>query len=137
MPGRRDSDRSTEILGKREASGNPVDLDKMMTAVRTAAAGRLVVVDGPGKGNSVQVFRGTNSIGRGPEDNIVVFDFGDTAIHRETHAFMVIEGKSCRLSDNGKPNPVKVNGKVIMGFVPVEPTDEIVIGKTRLRFEWA
>lgn len=134
---RRDGERSTEIIGSRGQRGAPVDLDKVMTAVRSVVAGRLVIVDGPGKGSSVQVFGGSNSIGRGAEDNVVVLDFGDAAIHRETHAYMFIDRRSCRLSDNGKPNPVRVNGKVIMGFVPINPTDVIEIGKTTLRFEWA
>jgi hypothetical protein len=131
----KDDDRKTTVLGSDGQPRSPADLDKMMTTVRSVEAGRLVVVDGPGKGQRVAFFRGTNSIGRDAARNVVSLDFGDTAIHREHHAYLTFDGKVLTLSDNGKQNPVKVNGALPSGDQVVGPSDEIVLGKTTLRIE--
>ncbi len=129
------SSHPTIIVGKGVGKRPPADLDQIVTAVQTEIVGRLVIVGGPGQGGSAPIFRGSNSIGRGADSNVVVLDFGDTAIHRETHAFLTVDRDGCRIGDNGKPNPVRVNGRVVNGFVTVTPADSIEIGNTRIQLE--
>lgn len=76
--------------------------------------GWLVVVEGPGRGKSVALGYGMNSIGRDP-GNRVVLDFGDQQISRNKHAtvtydprgrkFFIQHGDSSNLTYIGD-NPV-------------------------------
>ncbi len=129
--------RSTEIIKPDRQRGGSADMDQMITTIRTRTAGRLHVVDGPGKGQSVDFFQGSNSIGRDASKNVVSLDFGDGAIHRDPHAYLTCQNGECLLSDNGQPNPVKVNGRMLSGSEKVGPADVIVIGMTTLRIELA
>jgi FHA domain len=103
------------------------------------AVGRLVVVGGPGTGQSRPVFGGANSIGRDASSNRVALDFGDLAVSRSSHAILTIdEGTgAANLFCGGKANPIKHNGAIVEGDVPVKPGDLIDIGNTKLRFEKA
>jgi pSer/pThr/pTyr-binding forkhead associated (FHA) protein len=128
-----DTDGPTAIVS-RSGPERPVDLDDMVTAVVTTVAGRLVVIGGPGAGERLPYYRGSNTIGRGP-DNIVAIDFGDNRIHRDAHALLTVEAGVCRIHDGGKTNPVLVNGVEVSGAVAVTPSDVIEIGATSLQIE--
>jgi hypothetical protein len=78
----------TEIVRDSKGKTAPADMDKLMTTVRTRVAGNLVITDGPGKGQSLMFYEGSNSIGRDPARNVVVLDFGDSTVHREPHAYL-------------------------------------------------
>jgi hypothetical protein len=125
----------TEIIRESKGKAAPADMDKLMTTVRTRVAGNLVVTDGPGKGQSLMFYEGSNSIGRDPARNVVVLDFGDTMIHREPHAYLTCKSRVCTLSVGGQQNPVKVNGRMLSGTETVGPGDEIVLGQTTLRLD--
>jgi hypothetical protein len=128
-------ERKTQVIGTGPSGRGPADMDRMMTTIRSVEVGRLVIVKGPGAGTSLAFFRGTNSIGRDAARNVVALDFGDAAIHREHHAYLTCDNGVCTLSDNGKQNPIKVNGNMLAGDQVVGPSDEIVIGMTTLRIE--
>jgi hypothetical protein len=57
--------------------------------------GWLVVISGPGRGKSVQIGYGMNSIGRVP-GNRVVLSFGDEEISRHRHATVTFDPRSAK-----------------------------------------
>jgi hypothetical protein len=127
----------TEILRDSKGKAAPADMDKLMTTVRTRVAGNLVIADGPGKGQALMFYEGSNSIGRDPARNVVVLDFGDATVHREPHAYLTCNNRSCTLTAGGQQNPVKVNGRMLAGSEPVAAGDLIVLGQTTLRLDLA
>lgn len=127
---------STEIV-QGNAPAAPADMDNLMTTVRTRVAGKLVITDGPGKGQSLMFYEGSNSIGRDASRNVVALDFGDASVHRDPHAYLSCKSKACTLASGGKANPIKVNGRTLTGPEPVGPGDVILIGQTTLRIDLA
>jgi len=123
----------TQIVGRGDATAAPADLDNLMTTIRTRVAGTLVITDGPGKGQTLSFYEGSNSIGRDRNRNVVALDFGDAMIHRDPHAYLTCANRACTLTDAGQQNPVKINGRTLSGTVPVSPGDAIVIGQTTLQ----
>lgn len=123
----------TKILGGGKAE--PADMDNLMTTIRTRVAGNLVITDGPGKGQSLMFYEGSNSIGRDAARNVVVLDFGDTMVHREPHAYLTCKNRVCTLTAGGQQNPVKLNGQMLSGTQAVGPGDKIVLGQTTLRID--
>jgi hypothetical protein len=98
-------------------------------------AGWLVVIEGPGRGCTCEIFFGMNSIGRGSGERISL-DFGDTAISREAHAYLVFDEKQSDfyLQHGGKSNLVRLNGAPVLAPQPLKNGDTIEIGDTKLRF---
>lgn len=99
------------------------------------AAGWLVVIEGPGRGCTREIYFGMNSIGRGSEERIAL-DFGDTTISREAHAYLVFDEKQSDfyLQHGGKSNLVRLNGAPVLAPQPLKNGDTIEIGDTKLRF---
>ena len=128
-------DGKTHIISGTQGNRGAADTDNMVTTIRSVTAGRLVVTEGPGKGKSIDFHRGTNSIGREAGKNVIVMDFGDASIHRDNHAFLTCKDGVCQLHDNGKRNPIKVNGIMLEGTQVVTPSDTIEIGMTKVRIE--
>ncbi|MEM1066406.1 MAG: FHA domain-containing protein [Pseudomonadota bacterium] len=97
--------------------------------------GWIVVVDGPGCGNSFALSGGLSTIGRG-EDQTVALAFGDTAISRDNHAAVAYEAETGAflLGHGGKANLVRLNGKPLVSTEQIENGAEIQIGETTLRF---
>jgi len=106
--------------------------DEFGTLVRRVVMARLEVVDGPGKGAILDVYKGVNSIGRNPLQNVIALDFGDSAVHREHHGFLEYGTDNFLMHDNGKANPVYVNDQLVSGSKPVNKGDTITIGGTKL-----
>jgi len=125
-------DGATELIPKDGGAAKPADMDNMMTTIRTRVAGRLVITDGPGRGQSLMFYEGSNSIGRDATRNVVALDFGDASVHRDPHAYLTCQNQSCTLASSGKANPVSINGRTLDGSQPVSPGDTIQIGKTTL-----
>jgi len=123
---------ATEIV-QGNAPATPADMDNLMTTVRTRVAGKLVIIDGPGKGQTLMFYEGSNSIGRDASRNVVALDFGDMAVHREPHAYLTFRAGVCTLAAAGKTNPVQVNGQNLLGERVVNPADTISIGHTIIR----
>ena len=135
----KDKPDQTRIMPKQEgdAPRGAAKTDDMMTAVRQVVVARLAIIDGPGKGASFNIYNGSNSIGRDPSNNVVPLDFGDTAIHRHEHAYVAHSKGAFEIHDNGKPNPLSVNGKTLIGKQALHLNDLILIGATTLRLEKA
>jgi hypothetical protein len=98
-------------------------------------AGWLIVVQGPGKGRSVEVGMGANSIGRAPEQQICL-NFGDSQISRERHAVIVYDPLSKRffLQSGEVRNLTYLNGEVVLSHVELNGGETIILGNTHLRF---
>lgn len=97
--------------------------------------GWLVVVKGPGRGHSRQIHYGMNSLGRGPSERISL-NFGDSAISREAHAYIVYDDKQKEfyIQHAGKSNLVRVNDSPVMAPKELTRGDLIELGSTTLMF---
>lgn len=115
----------------------PVDdtNDANADQVHELAVGWLVVVDGPGKGCSREIYYGMNSVGRSPDERISL-DFGDTAISREAHAYIVYDEKQSDfyIQHGGKSNLVRLNGSPVLAPQPLKHGDMVEMGKSQLMF---
>ncbi|XHR28774.1 MAG: FHA domain-containing protein [Chthoniobacteraceae bacterium] len=97
--------------------------------------GWIVVVAGPGQGNTLKLGHGMNSIGRS-EGQRCRLDFGDTEISRNSHATLTYDprGRKFYLMHGGGQN------LTYLGDIPVlQPTllkggELISLGKTTLKF---
>lgn len=130
----------TRLIGFEKSDGDVVDLfndaPKVAATQRTKfPVGWIVVVEGPGRGESFALMAGMNSIGRG-EDQAVQLDFGDNAISRSNHAAIVYDtdGKEFLLGHGGKSNIVRLNDKPVISNETLKTGDVIRIGETVLRF---
>jgi hypothetical protein len=140
VPERRRAGRvKTRLIGFDHASKPGVDLFESVTIPpKTAQAsfpvGWLVVVDGPGFGESFALHAGMSQIGRG-EDQTIPLDFGDAAISRNNHAAIVydVETHTFLMGHGGKANVVRLNGKPLICTEEVKNADLIRIGETTLR----
>lgn len=97
--------------------------------------GWVVVVDGPGRGESFTLVAGMSQIGRG-EDQAIQLDFGDTAISRTNHAAIVYDSENhgFLLGHGGKSNVVRLNNTPVISNETLKDGDLIRIGETTLRF---
>jgi hypothetical protein len=98
-------------------------------------AGWLVVVSGPGRGCSREIYFGMNSVGRA-QDQRIPLDFGDEGISRESHAFIVYDDlqQDFYIQHGGKANLIRLNGKPVLAPMELSHGDQIDIGNTRLMF---
>ena len=103
--------------------------------ILTPTVGWLVVTAGPGRGASLGLVAGMNSVGRG-EENAAQVDFGDDTISREPHAFVTYdnESRAFHLSHSGKTNIVRLNDAPVLTSEVLGHGDTIRIGATSLRF---
>ncbi len=97
--------------------------------------GWVVVMEGPGRGNSLEIGAGANAIGRGASQQIRL-DFGDDKISRERHAVIVYEPEARQFFvQNGEVrNLTYVEGKVVLGVVALQGGEKIRVGDTYLQF---
>lgn len=135
----RKSRAKTRLLGFDKSDGrvvdlfaNPVDLPSQGTRF---PVGWVVVVKGPGLGESFTLQAGMSQIGRG-EDQAISLDFGDTAISRTNHAAIVYDPESFQffLGHGGKSNIVRLNDKPVISTEVLKNGDLIRLGETTLRF---
>lgn len=116
----------------RPKSGGPVSAD---FTIADPVVGWLVVVEGPGRGASLNIGYGNNRIGRAPTENISL-DFGDEEISRENHATITFDGRHRRfyvLPGQGR-NLVYVNDQPVMTPLELTGGEELLLGQTKLRF---
>jgi pSer/pThr/pTyr-binding forkhead associated (FHA) protein len=100
--------------------------------------GKLTVVEGAGSGKSVNIYTGTNQIGRG-DDMRVQINFGDDTISRQQHAVITFDAKNLevRIYDGGKPGGLWVNGSRVTADQAVKFGDLVKLGETTLKLEQA
>jgi pSer/pThr/pTyr-binding forkhead associated (FHA) protein len=124
--------------------GEPVAHDDTLDDISTQlirdksnqVVGTLTVTEGPGAGNSVKIYTGTNQIGRG-DDMRVQLNFGDDTISRQQHAVITFDAKNleARIYDGGKPGGLWVNGARVVADQQIKFGDVIKIGETTLKLE--
>ena len=107
-----------------------VDCDKTQSIF-----GWLVIVEGPGRGQSFPLSKEVTSIGRGA-DLDVCLDFGDTYISRSAHVTVHLdrERNLVAVRFENRRNPVSLDGKVLSGTRLLKHKSRLTIGQTLLRF---
>lgn len=131
------SGNETRIKRQGEASGGEA-LDDISTQLirdkSNQVVGRLTIVEGPGAGQSVNVYSGTNQIGRG-DDMRVQINFGDDTISRQQHAVITYDAANLevRIYDGGKPGGLWVNGERVTADEAIKFGDLIRLGETTLK----
>ncbi|BDW11450.1 hypothetical protein PSHI8_15330 [Polynucleobacter sp. SHI8] len=97
--------------------------------------GWLVIVDGPGKGQSMQLGSGMNGIGRAKEARVSL-DFGDEEISRQNHASVVYDPKGNKfyLQHGGGINLTYLGDAPVLQPVEIIGRETISIGNTKLVF---
>ncbi|MER8937884.1 FHA domain-containing protein [Mesorhizobium sp. M0915] len=118
------SERASQALIEEDLAG---DVD--------AVVGWVVIVQGPGKGRSIEIGVGANSIGREQSQKLRL-NFGDTQIHREKHAVLIYEPNSRRffLQGGDVRNLTYLNGQLVLTPSELLGGETILIGQTHLRF---
>jgi len=106
--------------------------------------GWLVCIEGPAKGRDYRIHSQYNYIGRGHHMDICIS--GDDCISTERAAVIAYDAveKFFSFGPSMGHNVVRVNGKMLMNAVVLNPYDELTIGKTKLlfiplcgeRFDW-
>lgn len=104
-------------------------------ASQDPVVGWLVIIEGPGKGRSLELGVGANAIGR-DKGQKVKLDFGDSHISREKHALIVHDPKSMRffLQSGDARNLTYLGEEVVLNPVQLTGREIIVVGETRLMF---
>ena len=97
--------------------------------------GWLVVVDGPGRGSSVRLGMGQNSLGRGSNARARI-NFGDDQISRSDHAMIAYDpkGNTFHIIPGGGPNLAYLENSAVLAPTPLPTRSRIVLGETTLRF---
>lgn len=125
---------ATRLVGPRGGSSANTAKETSQQEVEHVV-GWLVILEGPGKGRSVQLGYGLNSIGRGI-DQRVRLDFGDSQISRSTHCSIAYDLKNRKffLQHGEAQNLTYLADQPVLS--PVELTDKAIIslGGTTLQF---
>jgi hypothetical protein len=97
--------------------------------------GWVVIVEGPGKGISLELGAGSNSIGRDPSQKVCV-DFGDQEIHREKHAAIIYDPRSRRffLQNGDTRNLTYLGDSVVLASTELKGGEIVALGQTQLKF---
>ena len=81
--------------------------------------GWLVILKGPGKGNSIPLGHGLNMIGRSASQRVPMA-YGDTLISSEDQAKIIYEERQFFITHGSGKNITKVNGKMVPNLIPLE-----------------
>lgn len=97
--------------------------------------GWLVVTQGPGKGQAVQLGLGRNEVGRSADANVRL-DFGDQQISRAAHAFIAYddETRTWYIQQGVGRNLVRLDDRPVLAPTPLPARSRIRIGATHLVF---
>lgn len=98
--------------------------------------GWLVVIEGPGRGESVTIGAGMNAIGRDPGERVALA-FGDDRISAHSHARLIyeVESRSFFISHDRGDNLTRLNGMVVSGPQQLQAGDVIEFStKTKVVF---
>ena len=128
----------TRVIGgqrRRERMRRTARRQGLDDAMEDPVSGWLVVVHGPGKGRSLALGYGNNSIGRGPEERLQI-DFGDDQISRQSHAVVTYEarGRKFYVQQGSGRNLAYLNDAPVLTPTALPPLSHILIGNTTLRF---
>jgi FHA domain len=97
--------------------------------------GWLVVVEGCGKGRSLEIGIGANSIGRNKDQKLRV-DFGDQHISRDKHAVLIFDPRSRKffLQSGDVRNLTYVGEELVLSPMELKGGESVLIGETKFRF---
>jgi len=97
--------------------------------------GWLVVIEGPGRGQSRSIGFGVNGIGRGDSERISL-NFGDSEISRDRHAVLTYDHKGRRffIQHGGGANLTYVGDEPVLQPMELKGREVIGIGQTKLCF---
>lgn len=101
----------------------------------TPVVGWLVIIEGPGKGRSLEFSFGQQSLGRDPDQSISL-DFGDEEISRTAHATLEYDPRERKVFLSKGANLVYLNNeRVGQGAeIGLKWGDIIELGSTKLRY---
>ncbi len=130
-PERATDDEKTRLVGARAAEAVPLARDFLDDPV----VGWLVIVGGPGKGRSLQLGYGQNSIGRAAGQRVRL-DFGDDQISREAHAFVSYDprGRKFYVANGAGSNLLYIGDGPVLAPTDLAANTELTLGGTTLRF---
>ncbi len=121
---------------QRHERGGDVEMPAAQDAAYDPVVGWLVIVEGPGKGRSLELGMGANAIGRNATQKIAL-DFGDHEVHREKHALLIFDPRSKRFFLQGSAdarNLTYVGNDLVLVPVELKGGETIIVGQTHLRF---
>ena len=97
--------------------------------------GWLVVVDGPGKGKSLNVCAGQSAISRSATERIVL-NFGDTSITSKQQLLVIFddENREFIVAPGNGSSLNRLNGQIVAGQMLLKSGDILKVGATTLRF---
>ena len=121
--------------GSAAAGQETLSAGKTSDGPEDPVVGWLVVVDGPGKGKSVQLGYGMNSIGRAADERASI-SFGDEEISRKGHASLVYDprGKKFYLQHGEGTNLTYVGDQPVLQPTELQGGETIGLGNTQLVF---
>jgi FHA domain len=128
-----DDEPKTQLMGARRPATSEGVAKK--DGMDDPVVGWLVVVDGPGKGISVTLGYGMNSIGRSSTDRVAL-DFGDQQISRSSHAVVTYDprGRKYFVQHGGGKNLTYIGDQPVLTPLELKGGEEILLGDTKLRF---
>ena len=131
-------DEKTRIAGGRRRQEGQRDMPERAEkadGMDDPVVGWLAIVEGPGKGNALQLGYGSNAIGRG-ETARVNLDFGDDQISRGGHAIVTYDprGKKFYVQHGGGTNLTYLDDQPVLIPIELPALSHISIGNTVLRF---
>lgn len=131
-------DEKTRLVGgraQRSDKGAPRENAEEGRGMDDPVVGWLVIVEGPGKGRSVQLGYGSNSLGRGATDRVKL-DFGDDQISRNGHAVVTYDprGRKFYVQHGGGTNLTYLGDDPVLAPTELPAQGRIGIGNTVLRF---
>ena len=126
------------------ASAQPPVAAEPKTSINFGAAGDtaenfvcgwLVVVDGPGKGKSLNVCAGQSAISRSATERIVL-NFGDTSITSKQQLLVIFddENREFIVAPGNGSSLNRLNGQIVAGQMLLKTGDILKVGATTLRF---
>jgi len=117
---------ATETSAAADSESDPMD---------DPVAGWVVVIDGPGKGQVLQIGYGQNSIGKDVDQRIRL-SFGDDQISRQNHAIITYDprGKQFYLQQGTGTNLAYLNNAPVLAPTILAAHCHISLGETTLRF---
>ena len=123
-----DDDPHTKIFRPTSESQNP-------RLNSEPVVGWLVIVDGPGRGQSLTLGYGVNSIGRSATERVSL-DFGDEEISREKHALLTYDpkGRKFYLQHGGGINLTYIADAPVLQTIQLNGGERILVGKTEIAF---
>jgi hypothetical protein len=138
--GRADRDDDYTKIVRPGTSVSPINPEAILDRSNNTFSGEpvvgwLVIVDGPGKGQSLQLGSGMNGIGRAKEARVSL-DFGDEEISRQNHASVVYDPKGNKfyLQHGGGINLTYLGDAPVLQPVEITGRETISIGNTKLVF---